>query len=78
MLVIRPPLGVRFLLLAVEVLVDDFAVDDRQHRADVGDLLVGHVEVVVAQHHQIGPLAFLDSPELLLPVGAEEPGFSEV
>ena len=52
------------------------AVDDGQYRANVHDLLVGDlgcVEVIVAQHCEVSPLALLDRSDLLFPLRSQEP-----
>src|SRR4051812_39074597 len=46
--------------------VNDFAVDDGDHRFQLANGVVGHalgVEVVVSQYHQIGELAGFDRAE---------------
>src|SRR5688500_1035327 len=47
-------------------IVNDFSIDNRHHRPDSSDLIVGHGEVVVAQDGQVGQLPDLDRAELLL------------
>src|SRR5687768_226102 len=46
--------------------MDDVAADHGEHRADLLQVFDGHAEVVVAQDHEVGQLAFLDAAELVL------------